>query len=69
MVLRNIFNVIEIEISQTRKCGLCEWETPDITNKTGCFEKHINNSHKITLEDYLLKFKRISFTTQTILKV
>jgi hypothetical protein len=51
------FNVIEIEISQTRKCGLCEWETTDITNKTGCFEKHINNSHKITLEDYLLKFK------------
>jgi hypothetical protein len=51
------FNIIEIETSSTRKCGLCEWETTDISNKTGCFEHHISNTHKITLEDYLLRFK------------
>jgi len=50
------FNIVEIEILPTRKCKLCDWETTDTTNKTGCFENHINKSHEITLDNYLSKF-------------
>lgn len=50
------FNIIEIENLPTRKCKLCEWVTEDTSNKTGCFETHISKSHKIILDDYLLKF-------------
>jgi hypothetical protein len=50
------FNIIELEILPTRKCKLCEWETTDVTNKTGCFEHHIGKTHKITLSEYLVKF-------------
>lgn len=50
------FNIVEVEILPTRKCKLCEWETTDTSNKTGCFENHINLSHGIVLEDYLTSF-------------
>lgn len=50
------FDIIEIEKIPTRKCSLCEWETSDIDNKTGCFVNHINNVHKISLDDYLSCF-------------
>ncbi len=50
------FNIVEVEILPTRKCKLCEWETIDISNKTGCFENHINLSHGIIMEDYLTTF-------------
>lgn len=47
------FDIIQIEKKKTRKCKLCEWDTIDLENKTGCFEQHINNTHKISLEEYL----------------
>lgn len=50
------FNIIEIEKNPTRKCKLCEWITDDISNKTGCFETHIDKFHEMKLDDYLLKF-------------
>ena len=50
------FNIVEIEILPTRKCKVCEWETTDTSNKTGCFENHINQSHGIILDDYLSTF-------------
>jgi hypothetical protein len=50
------FNIIKIDTTQKRKCRLCEWETTDIMNKTGCFENHINKFHKITLDSYLSDF-------------
>ena len=50
------FDVIKIDILPTRRCKMCDWETTDVTNKTGCFETHINKSHSLTLEDYLSKF-------------
>jgi hypothetical protein len=52
----NYFDIIKVEILPTRKCKLCEWETSDVSNKTGCFENHITKSHEITLDDYLSKF-------------
>jgi hypothetical protein len=41
---------------ETRKCKLCDWETKDVSNKTGCFEQHINKIHKIVLNDYLKSY-------------
>jgi len=50
------FDIIEVEIQSKRKCKLCDWETNDIHNKTGCFEKHINKTHQITIDEYLNSF-------------
>jgi hypothetical protein len=50
------FDIISQEKKITRKCSLCEWETIDIQNKTGCFEQHINSVHNITIEEYLNNF-------------
>ena len=50
------FDIIEIDILPTRKCKLCDWETNDVDNKTGCFENHVSNSHFLELEVYLSKF-------------
>jgi hypothetical protein len=35
----------EIEEIEKLKCPLCEWETNDLTNKTGSFTKHIDKTH------------------------
>lgn len=50
------FDVVEIDKEKRRKCNLCEWETTDIYNKSGCFTNHIENTHKISLDDYLIQF-------------
>jgi len=50
------FDIIEKEIPNVRKCGVCGWDTSDVVNKTGCFENHIKDVHKIFLTDYLKSF-------------
>jgi predicted transcriptional regulator/very-short-patch-repair endonuclease len=50
------FDIIKINTPPTRKCKLCEWETIDINNKTGCFENHIKEKHMISINEYLKKF-------------
>ena len=50
------FDIIEVDKDVKRKCNLCEWETTDIYNKSGCFTNHIEKTHKITLDDYLTQF-------------
>ena len=50
------FDIIKVDIGETRKCNLCSWETTDINNKTGCFEIHINDNHHISLGDYLMQY-------------
>ena len=50
------FDIIEINEEQIRKCNLCEWETTDIYNKSGCFTNHINDKHNINLDDYLVQY-------------
>jgi hypothetical protein len=50
------FDIIEIDKGIKRKCGLCEWETTDINNKSGCFTNHIQDVHNISLDDYLIQF-------------
>ena len=50
------FNIIEIDKQSKRTCKLCDWETMDINNKTGCFEIHINKVHNQKLSEYLTTF-------------
>jgi hypothetical protein len=50
------FDIIEIDKVIKRKCGVCEWETTDINNKSGCFTNHIQDVHNISLDDYLIQF-------------
>jgi predicted DNA-binding protein YlxM (UPF0122 family) len=50
------FDIIEIDKDTERKCGLCEWKTTDINNKSGCFTNHIQDVHNISLDDYLIQF-------------
>ena len=45
------FDIIELNKKETRKCGLCNWETEDVLNKTGCFENHIKLKHEISIEN------------------
>lgn len=50
------FEIIEVDKDIKRKCNLCEWETTDIYNKSGCFTNHLENKHKISIDDYLIQF-------------
>jgi hypothetical protein len=50
------FDIIETDKTPMRKCGLCDWETNDVDNKTGCFVNHIQKEHK------RFKRKRITIT-------
>lgn len=50
------FDIIEVDKKSIRKCGLCEWETIDVDNKSGSFENHILNKHNLSLNGYLSKF-------------
>jgi hypothetical protein len=49
------FNTLDKEVIKTIKCSLCDWETKDLTNKTGSLTKHIELSHN-TIDEYLIKF-------------
>jgi hypothetical protein len=50
------FNVIEVDKKETKKCLLCDWETVDVNNLSGQLELHINNTHNMSIGDYLIKF-------------
>lgn len=50
------FDIKEVNKKEIRKCKLCDWETYDVLNKTGCFEGHIKNTHNMELGDYLMKY-------------
>lgn len=50
----------EVENQSTLKCPYCEWETTDITNKSGTFERHLLKCHNITPKDYISKHSNTS---------
>ena len=50
------FDILEIEKEFKRNCGLCDWETNDIKNQSGCFTTHIENEHNINIDEYLNQF-------------
>ncbi len=45
--------VEEKENNQKKKCPYCNWETNDLTNKSGAFEVHLITKHKMTKNDYI----------------
>lgn len=51
-----LFDKKEKTYKETRKCRLCDWETEDIINKTGCFVNHIKDVHAKEIGDYLTEF-------------
>jgi len=50
------FDIIKLEKQKTRKCKLCDWETVDLDNKSGCFEGHIKSLHNMSLDEYIKQF-------------
>jgi len=49
------FDVLEKKNKPSIKCLECEWETKDITNKTGSLTKHIETKHN-SIDEYLTKY-------------
>lgn len=62
------FEIIQVDKKENRKCSLCEWETEDIFNKTGCFENHIRTKHNISLKEYIQKFPNEIFFHKKLIK-
>jgi hypothetical protein len=54
------FDIIEIEKETVLKCPYCDWSTTDIENKSGCFTKHIYDTHNKTISDVLVDAPELS---------
>jgi hypothetical protein len=50
------FDIVEVDRGDNRKCKLCDWETDDVLNRSGCFTNHVKNEHNISIDYYLDKF-------------
>lgn len=50
------FNVEKVLKKEKKYCPFCEWETTDISNNSGAFEKHLLKKHNITKEEYISKY-------------
>jgi hypothetical protein len=50
------FDIKKIKNNETKKCKYCNWETVDISNKSGAYEQHLLKVHNITKENYLKDF-------------
>jgi predicted transcriptional regulator len=50
------FDIQEVDKKEVVKCCLCDWETYDLTNKTGSLTKHITNDHDMTILEYTEQF-------------
>lgn len=47
------FDIKLVPNKPTKKCPYCDWETEDISNKSGAFEVHLKQKHNITKIEYL----------------
>lgn len=47
------FDIKEINKKECIKCGICDWSTEDLDNKTGSLTKHITNKHNLTITEYI----------------
>jgi hypothetical protein len=50
------FYFIDKEIKEIKKCSYCDWETNDIDNLSGAYEKHLKNIHNLSLMKYLEEY-------------
>ncbi|MFW6225721.1 MAG: MucR family transcriptional regulator, partial [bacterium] len=44
------------QITPRKKCLYCDWETNDVNNLSGAYEKHLKQTHNKSLVDYLNDF-------------
>ena len=54
------FDIKEVNKKETVKCGLCNWETYDLSNNTGSLTKHILEAHNLNEFEYMAKFPESS---------
>lgn len=50
------FNIKQIKDAEVKKCPYCDWETVDLSNKSGAFEVHLKTAHNKTIDEYLDEF-------------
>lgn len=50
------FVIEKRENKPTKKCPYCDWETEDVTNKSGVFEQHLLSCHSIDLKSHIENF-------------
>jgi hypothetical protein len=50
------FDFKNIKKSITKKCVFCDWETEDINNLSGAYEKHLKNIHNMKIRDYVIQY-------------
>ena len=50
------FTIEKRENKPIKKCPYCNWETEDVDNRSGAFEVHLREKHKITKLAYLKKY-------------
>ncbi len=61
------FNLLDIKEKEKFKCKYCNWKTIDIENKSGCYTSHLENEHKILINEYLLEFPEESYKFKTFI--
>lgn len=45
-----------ILIKNVKKCQYCDWDTNDINNKSGAYEKHLQTIHNISIEKHIKEY-------------
>lgn len=65
------FDLISIEESKKEKlkCSYCDWNTNDLSNKSGCYTSHLKNEHQIyDIKNHLEKNPSESFLFKTLIE-
>jgi len=52
------FDITQLPVvkAKTKKCMYCDWETADTQNLSGWYQVHLQEKHKIDLDDYIKEF-------------
>lgn len=62
------FDIIDSIQIEKLKCRYCDWETIDITNKSGAYTSHLKEQHNKSITEYLLDFPEDIFIFSKINK-
>lgn len=63
------FNIVEVENENIEKfkCVYCDWDTNDLKNKSGAYTKHLKDTHKLNVDDYLKENNEHKYLFKTFL--
>jgi hypothetical protein len=50
------FDIVEVDVRETKSCPYCDWETVDVENKSGVFQQHLFTTHNKTIGEYLIEY-------------